>query len=219
MLSEGVAPSNEGRGYIPRRLLRKAIATATQAGAADLDLRDVADVVITRMRDHYPQLAQTRDRTLDLLAREQRDFGRVVRRGLDRLAALDTGPGFEITGEDAFTLFTTHGMPVDLIRDFAADRGGSVDERRFGELFAEHRELSRGTTADTSHYARSTPDPDLIASVTATPTLFLGHHELTSAGQVIALVGAQGLTETLTGQRLRGLRPDAVLRRGRRPGR
>jgi alanyl-tRNA synthetase len=199
IVSEGVTPSNEGRGYIPRRLLRKAIATATQAGAAGLDLRDVADVVITRMRDHYPQLAQTRDRTLDLLAREQRDFGRVVRRGLDRLAALDTGPGFEITGDDAFTLFTTHGMPADLIRDFAADRGGSVDERRFGELFAEHRELSRGSTPGTSHYARSTPDPGLIASVTATPTLFLGHHELTSTGQVIALVGAQGLTETLTG--------------------
>jgi alanyl-tRNA synthetase len=197
MLSEGVAPSNEGRGYIPRRLLRKAIATATQAGAADLDLRDVADAVIARMRDHYPQLAQTRDRTLDLLAREQRDFGRVVRRGLDRLAALDTGPGFEITGEDAFTLFTTHGMPADLIRDFAADRGGTVDERRFGELFAEHRELSRGPTADTSHYARSTPGPDLIASINATPTHFLGHHELISAGQVVALVGAQGLAETL----------------------
>jgi alanyl-tRNA synthetase len=197
ILSEGIAPSNEGRGYIPRRLLRKAIATATQAGAADLDLRDVADAVITRMRDHYPQLAQTRDRTLDLLAREQRDFGRVVRRGLDRLAALDTGPGFEITGEDAFTLFTTHGMPADLIRDFAADRGGTVDERRFGELFAEHRELSRGPTADTSHYARSTPGPDLIASINATPTHFLGHHELISTGQVVALVGAQGPAETL----------------------
>ena len=201
-MSEGVAPSNEGRGYIPRRLLRKAIATATQAGAADLDLRDVADVVITRMRDHYPQLAQTRDRTLDLLAREQRDFGRVVRRGLDRLAALDTGPGFEITGEDAFTLFTTHGMPADLIRDFAADRGGTVDERRFGELFAEHRELSRGTTADTGHYARSAPDPDLIGSISATPTLFLGHRELTSAARVIALLGPHGLADTLSGSGL-----------------
>ena len=149
------------------------------------------------MRDHYPQLAQTRDRTLDLLAREQRDFGRVVRRGLDRLAALDTGPGFEITGEDAFTLFTTHGMPADLIRDFAADRGGTVDERRFGELFAEHRELSRGPTADTGHYARSTPGPDLIASINASPTLFLGHHELISTAQVVALLGAHGPAETL----------------------
>jgi len=201
ILSEGVAPSNESRGYIPRRLLRKAIATATQAGATDLDLRDVADAVITRMRDHYPQLAQTRDRTLGLLAREQRDFGRVVRRGLDRLAALDTGPGFEITGEDAFTLFATHGMPVDLIRDFAAERGGSLDEQRFAELFAEHRELSRGSAAEpgtsTSQNARSAPDSDIIAAIDAAPTRFLGHQQLTSTGRVVALVGPRGLVERL----------------------
>src|SRR5258708_15006516 len=86
ILSEGVVPSNEGRGYIPRRLLRKAIATATQAGAADFDLGNVASVVIDHMRHTYPQLAVGRDRTLDLMAREQRDFGRVVRRGLDRPA-------------------------------------------------------------------------------------------------------------------------------------
>src|SRR5580698_1177147 len=91
ILSEGVVPSNEGRGYIPRRLLRKVIAVATQAGAADFDLAEVADAVIGRMGDHYPQLVSGRDRILDLLAREQRDFGRVVRRGLDRLAALATG--------------------------------------------------------------------------------------------------------------------------------
>ena len=91
---------------------------------------------------------------MDLLAREQRDFGRVVRRGLDRLAALATAPGFEITGDEAFTLFATHGMPVDLIRDFAAERGGSLDERRFGELFAGHRELSRGTRGRAGHRRR-----------------------------------------------------------------
>ena len=139
MLSEGVVPSNEGRGYIPRRLLRKVIAIATQAGAADFDVRDVAAAVIDRMHGCYPRLAAGRDRTMDLLAREQRDFGGVVRRGLDRLAALDTGPGFEITGDEAFTLFATHGMPVDLIRDFAVERGGRLDEPRFAELFAGHR--------------------------------------------------------------------------------
>src|SRR6202034_4350851 len=92
MLSEGVVPSNEGRGYIPRRLLRKVIAIATQAGATDFDVRDVAAAVIDRMHGCYPRLAEGRDRTMELLAREQRDFGGVVRRGLDRLAALDTPP-------------------------------------------------------------------------------------------------------------------------------
>jgi alanyl-tRNA synthetase len=196
MLSEGVVPSNEGRGYIPRRLLRKVIAIATQAGAADFDLRDVADAVIAQLRHAYPQLAAGRDRTMDLLAREQRDFGRVVRRGLDRLGALTAGPGFEITGDEAFTLFATHGMPVDLIRDFAAERGGSVDERRFAERFAEHRELSRGagagpgTAADRD--ARAEADPDAVAAFGVTTTRFVGHGQLTATGQVIGLAGPHG---------------------------
>jgi alanyl-tRNA synthetase len=203
ILSEGVVPSNEGRGYIPRRLLRKVIAIVTQAGAGDFDLRDVADAVIDRMRSTYPQLAAGRDRTMDLLAREQRDFGRVVRRGLDRLAALATGPGFEITGDEAFTLFATHGMPADLIRDFAAERGGSLDERRFGELFAGHRELSRGTAAGpgtgtgSGQDARPGADPDVIAALGATTTRFLGYEQLTATSRVIALAGPRGQAESL----------------------
>jgi alanyl-tRNA synthetase len=206
ILSEGVAPSNEGRGYIPRRLLRKVIAIATQAGAADFDLRDVASVVIDHMSGSYPQLGAGRDRILDLLAREQRDFGRVVRRGLDRLAALASGPGFTISGEDAFTLFATHGMPADLIRDFAAERGGSVDEQRFGELFAEHRELSRapgagltpGTGLGHSPDAPGGPHLDVIAGLDLPPTRFLGHQQLTATAQVQALAGVDGLADALT---------------------
>jgi alanyl-tRNA synthetase len=201
ILSEGVVPSNEGRGYIPRRLLRKVIAIATLAGAADFDLHDVADAVIGQMGHTYPQLTAGRDRIMDLLAREQRDFGRVVRRGLDRLGALAEDPGFEITGDDAFTLFATHGMPVDLIRDFAAERGGSVDERRFAELFAEHRELSRGAAAGpgvaAGPGARAEADPDAVAAFGATTTRFLGHDQLTAAGQVIALAGPHGLAGRL----------------------
>jgi alanyl-tRNA synthetase len=201
ILGEGVVPSNEGRGYIPRRLLRKVIAIATQAGAADFDLRDVADVVIAQMRHTYPQLAAGRDRTMDLLAREQRDFGRVVRRGLDRLGALAAAPGFEIIGDEAFTLFATHGMPVDLIRDFAAERGGSVDERRFAERFAEHRELSRGVAAGpgtaADRDARAEADPDVVAAFGTTATRFLGHAQLTATGQVIGLAGPRGPADRL----------------------
>jgi len=201
ILGAGVVPSNEGRGYIPRRLLRKVIAVVTQAGAADFDLCDVADAVIGQMRPAYPQLAAGRDRIMDLLAREQRDFGRVVRRGLDRLAALSARPGFEITGDEAFTLFATHGMPVDLIRDFAAEQGGSLDERRFGELFAGHRELSRGTGArpgtGAGQDARAGADPDVVAALGATTTRFLGHQQLTATGRVVALAGPRGPVDRL----------------------
>jgi len=218
ILSEGVTPSNEGRGYIPRRLLRKAIAVATQAGAADLDLAEVADAVIGRMGGHYPQLVAGRDRTLDLLAREQRDFGRVVRRGLDRLADLATTPGAEISGDDAFRLVATHGMPADLIRDFTAERGGSIDEHRFAELLAEHRELSRGLSSapapgdvsvagSTDHGGTdeaALADAEIIAALDLAPTRFVGHGELTAPARVLGLVGPEGPADSLAAGR-RGL--------------
>ncbi len=193
ILGEGVAPSNEGRGYIPRRLLRTAIATATQAGADDFDLDQVARAALALLEPSYPVLASRREQVLDLLSRERRDFGRVVRRGLAQLNALAASPDFEISGEDAFTLVATHGLPADLIRDFAARRGGRVDERRFAELFAEHQQLSRpaarpGTGPD---HAAVVIDPELIAAAGAGPTEFLGYRQLSGDGRVLALTEAR----------------------------
>jgi alanyl-tRNA synthetase len=193
ILGEGVTPSNEGRGYIPRRLLRTAIATATQAGADDFDLDQVARAALALLEPSYPQLASRREQVLGLLSREQRDFGRVVRRGLAQLNALAASPDFEISGEDAFTLVATHGLPADLIRDFAARRGGRVDERRFAELFAEHQQLSRpaarpGTGPDRTAVVI---DPELIAAAGAEPTEFLGYQQLSAEGRVLALTEAR----------------------------
>ena len=211
ILGEGVAPSNEGRGYIPRRLLRTAIATATQAGADDFDLTQVALAALGQLEPSYPQLAGRREQVLARLDTEQRDFGRVVRRGLAQLNALAASPDFEISGEDAFTLVATHGLPADLIRDFAERRGGRVDERRFAELFAEHQQLSRpaarpgGTGADR---AAVVIDPELIAASRAGPTEFLGYGELSADGRLLALTearehaGPHGLaTELAAGER------------------
>ncbi len=202
IIGEGVAPSNEGRGYIPRRLLRTAIATATQAGAGPAGLGQVAGAAIDQLTGSYPWLGEGRDRILGLLDREQRDFGRVVRRGLDRLSELAATPGFEISGEDVFALYATHGMPVDLVRDFAASRGGSLDERRFAELFTEHRALSRASRARSGagpgQGSADAIDPDLVAAAGAEPTRFLGHDTLTSRARVIALSGPFGLTSQLT---------------------
>ncbi len=202
ILGEGIVPSNEGRGYIPRRLLRTAIATATQAGAESFDLAHIAGTAIDQLTGNYPRLAESRERVLALLSSEQRDFGRVVRRGLDRLSALAATPGFEISGEDVFALFATHGMPVDLIRDFAASRGGSLDERRFAELFTEHRELSRPRAARSgAGPGQGTPgavEPELIAAAGPEPTRFLGYQELTAQARVVALAGPHGPASLLT---------------------
>jgi alanyl-tRNA synthetase len=207
ILGEGVVPSNEGRGYIPRRLLRTAVATAISAGADSFDLTEVAQAAIGQLGPSYPVLAQRRDQVLSRLDQEQRDFGRVVRRGLSRLTELAARPDFEISGEDAFTLVATHGLPVDLIRDFAARRGGRVDERRFGELFARHQELSRPAArpGEADGHVPAAVDPELIAAAGTGPTQFLGYQELTAAGRVLALTepagehtGPHGLASELT---------------------
>jgi alanyl-tRNA synthetase len=93
-------------------------------------------------------------------------------------------------------------LPVDLIRDFAAERGGTLDERRFAEMFAEHRALSRGTAAgpggDDARATVAGTDPAVLAAPDLAPTRFLGYHDLTATGTVTALAGPGGLTGRLT---------------------
>ncbi|HEX6854678.1 MAG TPA: alanine--tRNA ligase [Streptosporangiaceae bacterium] len=204
ILGEGVAPSNEGRGYIPRRLLRTAIAHAVRASSSGSDLREVASAAIGVLGPHYPALAAQHGTVLALLDAEQRDFGAVVRRGLDQLTALGTGPGGLVSAQDAFTLHATHGLPVGLIRDFAAGRGGSVDEAGFARLQAEHRERSRPTGGRGGERdggpgeigpGRGGPGPAVLRTVAASgppPTEFLGYGQTSATGRLLALASLDG---------------------------
>lgn len=200
ILGEGVTPSNEGRGYIPRRLLRTAIAHAVRASGGGPDLREVASAAIGVLGPHYPALAAQRDTVLALLGTEQRDFGAVVRRGLDQLAALGTRPGGQVSAQDAFALHATHGLPVGLIRDFAAGRGGSVDEAGFARLQAGHRERSRATGGGRGDGPGGGPGPDgldpaVLRTVAASgppPTGFLGYGQTSATGRLLALAGLDG---------------------------
>src|SRR5690349_5877586 len=217
ILGEGVTPSNEGRGYIPRRLLRTAIAHAVRTPGAPggSDLREVASAAIGVLGPHYPALAAQRDTVLALLGTEQRDFGAVVRRGLDQLAALGTGPGGRVSAQDAFTLHATHGLPIDLIRDFAAGRGGSVDEAGFAELQAGHRERSRagGGRGDGGAPGPGPggpgPEalrPEALRTVAASgppPTEFLGYGQTSATGRLLALASLDGqpVTDLTAGER------------------
>lgn len=212
ILGEGVTPSNEGRGYIPRRLLRTAIAHAVRASSSASGLREVASAAIGVLGPHYPALAAQHGAVLALLDAEQRDFGAVVRRGLDQLAALGTGPGGQVSAQDAFTLHATHGLPVDLIRDFAAGRGGSVDEAGFARLQAEHRERSRATGGrGDERDGRPGPDgldPAVLRTVAAAgppPTEFLGYGQISATGRLLALASLDGQPVTSLAAGERGL--------------
>ena len=216
ILGEGVTPSNEGRGYIPRRLLRTAIAHAVRASGSPSGLREVASAAIGVLGPHYPALAAQHGTVLALLDAEQRDFGAVVRRGLDQLAALGTGPGGQVSAQDAFTLHATHGLPVDLIRDFAAGRGGSVDEAGFARLQAEHRERSRAAGGGHSRPGGGGDggpgtaglDPEALRRAAASgppPTEFLGYSQISGTGRLLALAGLDGQPVTGLAAGERGL--------------
>ncbi len=185
VLAEGVRPSNEGRGYIPRRLIRKSMTVARQAGADSLDLAPVVESVIERMGSHYPHLQQRRDQIMQLLDEERRDFERAMHKGLEHLDdLLDAGRG--VSGRDAFRLFSTYGLPFEVTRELSAARGLTVDEETFREEFKSHQETSRGVAAADGERRLSRTDPlsDLPAPGTEH---FIGYESLVGQSRIVAV--------------------------------
>jgi alanyl-tRNA synthetase len=139
LIADGVGPSNEGRGYICRRLLRRAIQHGQRIG---LDrVYRLPAVVIEQMGDAYPELREHADEIERVVRVEEERFRETLARGLkefDELAGADA-----VSGDDAFTLATTFGFPIELTQELAEERGQPVDVDRFRELMEEHREISR----------------------------------------------------------------------------
>ena len=142
ILSEGVVPTNEGRGYIPRRLIRKCVAVVTRAGMPEFDFTGIINGIVERSSKDYPLLAKNRLRIVEKFLNEKKDFESVIRKGFDRLKRLCEKPPFILTGVDAFTLSSTYGMPLELIRDFIRDRGWRCDEEEFYREFRRHQDIS-----------------------------------------------------------------------------
>ncbi len=189
ILSEGVRPSNEGRGYIPRRLIRKCVAVARQQGAArTFELRELAMSVIDLMSPHYPQLRRRQGDILELLAAEERDFSRAVERGLDQLEGLLASSPDGISGRDAFNLFATYGLPFEITRDLAADRGVTLDEHDFNVHFKLHQSASRGS--DKRVTGGLSPTDPLVDLPLPEPRHFVGYETTSSSAEVVAIFRA-----------------------------
>jgi len=140
LIAEGVEPSNEGRGYICRRLLRRAIYQAKRIG---LDgLHRLPAIVIEQMGDAYPQLREHAADIERIVRAEEEKFSETLARGMkvfDDLAGKEA-----ISAEDAFALVATYGFPIELAQELAEERGQPIDIDGFNELMEEHREISRG---------------------------------------------------------------------------
>ncbi|MHB1574974.1 MAG: alanine--tRNA ligase [Candidatus Dormibacteria bacterium] len=146
LIADGVLPSNEGRGYVLRRILRRALVSAQS-----LDVRDGlgpgAGVVAKILGRQYPNLEEQMGAIQTTLAQEQERFQEAVARGLDRFSEIAEGAVTGISGDDAFRLHDTFGFPIELTLELAAARGLQVDQARFEELLGEQRQRGRAGRA------------------------------------------------------------------------
>ena len=141
LAGDGVVPSNEGRGYVLRRIIRRAVQHAGRIGMEPPYLARLADVVVDQMREHYPELAEHREQIHRVLEGEEERFSQTLARGM-RLFEEAAADG-DLSGEEAFRLHDTYGFPLELTRELARERGLAVDEEEFTRLMEEQRERSR----------------------------------------------------------------------------
>ncbi len=181
ILSEGVAPSNTGRGYIPRRLIRRCLAALAQTtDSDDFSLKSVVDAVFDQVSDWNPMSNGAQEKVWTMFAEEQDAFKTVLRRGLQKLAtAIPEGEEPFLSGKDAFNLVATYGLPIDTIRDYLQSKGGSVDLEGFEQAFDEHREISRQGSGDSSII-------DYLTDFSATD--FVGLEDTEGEGEVLLIM-------------------------------
>ncbi|MEO8639293.1 MAG: alanine--tRNA ligase [Chloroflexota bacterium] len=185
LIGEGLKPSNEGPGYVLRRIMRRAVRHLRLMGIRQPVLAETCGSVIEVMGGAYPYLVERRDEILAAVDGEERKFARTLEAGSERLAALvdAAAPNGTISGDDAFRLHDTFGFPIDLTIEIAAERGVTIDREGFETAMAEQRERSRGTRA-----GRFAPLP----GVEGLRSEFVGYPNETSADGLAVLLVAEG---------------------------
>ncbi len=186
MIADGVMPSNEGRGYVLRRLLRRAARHGRLLGYKEPFLYKVCDTVINENKSAYPELVEKRDFITKLIKIEEENFSKTIDQGLDMLREIiDNNSVAVLSGEDAFKLNDTYGFPIDLTKEILSESGIKVDENRFKELLKEQKERSRKARKNAGADAWVSDTTDLSDIL---PTRFVGYDEYTSEGIVKAII-------------------------------
>ncbi len=184
LIADGVAPSNEGRGYILRRVLRRALTEARLSGHTGELLPPMAQKTIEVFGSTYAELERNRDAVLETLRREEQRFSQTLDAGLGMLEEAVEGSkkGGKIPGEVAFRLHDTYGFPLDITRDVAHREGLELDEEGFARLMQEQKTRSRAVTESEKVRAGSQLRLDVA------PTTFLGYDSMDATGRVVAIV-------------------------------
>ncbi|WP_373353005.1 alanine--tRNA ligase [Pseudoroseicyclus sp. CXY001] len=192
LIAEGVLPSNEGRGYVLRRIMRRAMRHAHLLGARDPLMYRLVPALEKEMGAHYPELIQARALITETLKAEEERFRQTLDRGLklldDELAGLPEGA--ELSGASAFKLYDTYGFPLDLTQDALREKGRGVDTAGFTAAMAEQKAKARAAWTGTGEAAEEGIWFDLADK--HGPTEFLGYDTEEAEGQILALVAEGG---------------------------
>ena len=188
LLADGVLPSNEGRGYVLRRIMRRAMRHAHLLGAKDPLMHRLVPALVTEMGAAYPELGRAQPLIEETLLREEVQFRRTLANGLKLLdeATGDLGEGSSLPGETAFKLYDTYGFPYDLTEDALRSRGISVDKAGFDAAMAQQKAAARAAWKGSGQAADAEVWFDIAERVGATE--FTGYTAVTGEAQVMALV-------------------------------
>lgn len=205
LIADGVLPGNEGRSYVLRRILRRAIRSGRKLGLEDPFLAGVAGVVINQFAHHHPELTERRPQIEKVLTHEEESFGRTLNAGMARFQELVAELAREaaqqgetvastLPGREVFRLYDTYGFPLDLTIDLAREQGLEVDQTGFEEALAQQREISRGGAADAFRDQARTR-AEVYVGLAGGSTEFLGYDEVAADTRILGLVGPDGSVE------------------------
>ena len=200
MISDGIMPSNEGRGYVLRRLLRRAARHGRILGIDGLFLSELAKVVIATSKDGYPELEEKKEMILKVISEEENKFNRTIDQGLTILEDLEAAMKEEgkttLDGADAFKLYDTYGFPLDLTKEILEEKGFDVDEEGFKENMEAQRQAARKARKTTNYMgADVTVYQSIDPSVTSK---FVGYDKLVSDSKILVLTTEDEIVEALT---------------------
>ena len=202
LITDGVTPSNEARGYVLRRLLRRAVRSLRLLGVGDPMLLDLVRVSADRMQLSYPEIQSGFGRTSQIVEQEEEAFRRTLASGTTILDTAvkraKTSGATLLSGADAFQLHDTYGFPIDLTLEMASEQGVAVDADEFRRLMTEQRQRAKQDAR-----AKKTGHADVggyraIADALATPVVFTGYDEVVSEGRVAGLLVDGELVEVAT---------------------
>ncbi|MDO4166134.1 MAG: alanine--tRNA ligase, partial [Eubacteriales bacterium] len=200
MISDGIMPSNEGRGYVLRRLIRRAVRHGRKLGINKQFMAELARTVITESKDGYPELDEKKEFILQVLTQEEGKFDKTIDQGLHILTQmqeeLEQSGSKELKGEDAFKLYDTYGFPLDLTLEIMEEKGYSVDEKGFAASMQEQKEKARGARKTTNYMgAEETVYQQIDPAITSK---FVGYDRLVHTSAISVLTTEEEVVQALT---------------------